>query len=82
MAIAQPRRKPGPKPQGPTKPTPTYLPLDLHEEVEALAKRDGIARSRVMTRLVAEALGRRAPAYCYPTTTEQQELELPLNRAS
>ncbi|GAA5175063.1 hypothetical protein GCM10023321_80280 [Pseudonocardia eucalypti] len=72
--------KPGPKPKGVRVQFPTYLPVELHREVEALAKRDGIAMTWVVTRLIAQALGRPVPAYCFPTGAKQGEL--PLNEAS
>jgi hypothetical protein len=43
--------------------------------------RDGIWITDVVTRMVAESLGRPAPDYCHPKVKNQQE-ELPLARAS
>lgn len=54
------------------------MPVELREECLAMCQREGLPLTDVVTRLVAEALGREAPAYCYPQATE----ELPLDRAS
>lgn len=74
------RRKPGPKPKGERTPTPVYLPNDLRAEALRIAQRDGLPLTSVITRMVAESLGRRAPDYCYPVVDDQQEL--PLTKAS
>jgi hypothetical protein len=74
------RRKPGPKPKGERTPTPVYLPNDLRAEALAIAHQDGLPLTSVITRMVAESLGRRAPDYCYPRPTSQEEL--PLTQAS
>ncbi len=60
--------------------TPVYLPADLRAEAEEVARRDGLALTWVITRMVAESLGRPIPEHCYPKATTQQEL--PLNKAS
>jgi hypothetical protein len=75
------RRKPGRKSKGPRVQVPVRLPVEFHEAIEEIAKRDGIWITDVVTRMVAESLGRPAPEYCQPKTTSQQE-ELPLNKAS
>lgn len=80
METRAPRRKPGPKSKGERTPTPVYLPNDLRAEALAIAQQDGLPLTSVITRMVAEALGRRAPDYCYPTHTNQEEL--PLSQAS
>lgn len=54
------------------------LPVELREECQQLATREGLPLGDVVTRLVAEALDREAPAYCYPRRHE----ELPLADAS
>ncbi|MEO7195625.1 MAG: hypothetical protein ABIZ05_12540 [Pseudonocardiaceae bacterium] len=75
------RRKPGRKSKGPRVQVPVRLPTEFYEAVEEIAKRDGIWITDVVTRMVAESLGRPAPDYCHPKATSQQE-ELPLTRAS
>jgi hypothetical protein len=75
------RRKPGRKSKGPRVQVPVRLPTEFYEAVEEIAKRDGIWITDVVTRMVAESLGRPAPDYCHPKATNQQE-ELPLIRAS
>jgi hypothetical protein len=53
------------------------MPAEFHAEVERIAHRDGIPVTDVVTRMIAESLGRPAPDYCYPTRPDAQE-ELPL----
>jgi hypothetical protein len=74
------RRKPGPKPKGERTATPVYLPNDLRAEVLDIAREQGLPLTSVITRMVAEALGRPAPDYCYPRPSMQEEL--PLTKAS
>jgi hypothetical protein len=74
------RGKPGPKGKGERTATPVYLPNDLRAEALKIAERDGLPLTSVITRMVAESLGRPAPAYCYPVPSDQQEL--PLTQAS
>jgi hypothetical protein len=81
MQIRPERRKPGRKSKGPRVQVPVRLPTEFYEAVEEIAKRDGIWITDVVTRMVAESLGRPAPAYCNPQPMNQQE-ELPLIRAS
>ena len=45
-----------------------------------MAERDGLPMGAVITRLVADALGKPAPGYCLPRPKDQEEL--PLNKAS
>ena len=73
------RRKPGRKSKGPRVQVPVRLPTEFYEAVEEIAKRDGIWITDVVTRMVAESLGRPAPDYCHP---KSQQEELPLTRAS
>jgi hypothetical protein len=73
------RRKPGRKSKGPRVQVPVRLPTEFYEAVEEIAKRDGIWITDVVTRMVAESLGRPAPDYCHP---KSQQEELPLIRAS
>jgi hypothetical protein len=54
------------------------LPVELREACLEMGQREGLPLTDVVTRLVAEALDRPAPAYCYPHRNE----ELPLDRAS
>jgi hypothetical protein len=75
-----PRRKPGRKPLPPRTSTGVYLPVELRRAAEDAAKREGLALSPYLVRLIAEAHDMEAPANCYPKSLEQQEL--PLNRAS
>ncbi|MGB6161735.1 MAG: hypothetical protein WBF75_03990, partial [Pseudonocardiaceae bacterium] len=67
------RRKPGRKSKGPRVQVPVRLPTEFYEAVEQIAKRDGIWITDVVTRMVAESLGRPAPDYCQPTSKSQQE---------
>lgn len=71
------RKKPGPKPKGERTPTPVYLPNDLRAEALEIARRDGLPLTSVITRLVAESLGRPVPDFCLPVVQAEQE-ELPL----
>jgi hypothetical protein len=75
------RRKPGRKSKGPRVQVPVRLPTEFYEAVEQIAKQDGIWITDVVTRMVAESLGRPAPDYCHPKTDSHQE-ELPLIKAS
>lgn len=75
------RKKPGRKPKGERTPTPVYLPNDLRAEALEIARRDGLPLTSVITRMVAESLGRPVPEYCHPATEVKQE-ELPLTKAS
>lgn len=74
------RGKPGPKGKGERTATPVYLPNDLRAEALKIAQRDGLPLTSVITRMVAESLGRPAPSYCYPVPSDQEEL--PLTQAS
>jgi hypothetical protein len=75
------RRKPGRKSKGARVQVPVRMPAEFHAEVERISKVDGIPVTDVVTRMIAESLGRPAPDYCRPKTTSQQE-ELPLTKAS
>lgn len=67
-------------PKGPRVQVPVRLATSFYEAVEEISKRDGIWITDVVTRMVAESLGRPAPDYCHPKSESQQEL--PLTRAS
>jgi hypothetical protein len=56
------------------------LPTELREHAQAIATQEHLPLGDVITRMVAEALGLTAPAYCYPK--DQTQEELPLTRAS
>ena len=56
--------------------THVSLPAEFRAEIEALAARDGLPMGSIITRLVANALGKPEPDYCQPTTTAQGELPL------
>ncbi len=71
------RRRPGRKTKGLRVQVPVRMPAEFHAEVERIAQRDGIPVTDVVTRMIAESLGRPAPDYCYPTRSGAQE-ELPL----
>lgn len=60
--------------------THVALPADFRAEIETIAERDGLPMGAVITRFVANALGKPAPDYCMPRPQEQEEL--PLNKAS
>jgi hypothetical protein len=66
----------GRKSKGPRRQTPVYLPVDLWEEAQVICERDGLPMTDVITRLVAQALGKPAPAYCFPKPQLQEELPL------
>jgi hypothetical protein len=56
------------------------LPTELREQAQAIATEERLPLGDVITRMVAEARGMTAPAYCYPKHQTQEEL--PLTRAS
>jgi hypothetical protein len=60
--------------------THVSLPVDFRADIEAMAEQDGLPMGAVITRLVAEALGKPAPDYCVPKAKDQEEL--PLSKAS
>ncbi|MGH3575929.1 MAG: hypothetical protein ACRDUW_29625, partial [Pseudonocardiaceae bacterium] len=74
--------KPGPKPRGERVPTPVYLPVELRVAVEEIAEQDGLPLTAVVTRFVAECLGKSPPSYCLPKATLHNQTELPLDKAS
>lgn len=74
-------RKPGRKSKGDRKPTMVYLPREFAEEAAAIARRENLPVTAIVTRAVAEYLNRPAPAECEPQTRNDQT-ELPLTRAS
>jgi hypothetical protein len=76
-----PRAKPGPKPKGDRTATIVYLPTDFRKQATEIAQRDGLPLTAIITRAVAEYLGQPTPTYCEPKPADQQ-MELPLNRAS
>jgi hypothetical protein len=78
------RRKPGRKSKGPRVQVPIRLPTEFYEAVEQIAKQDGIWITDVVTRMVAESLGRPAPDYCHPKPVRpaHRQEELPLVKAS
>lgn len=67
-------------PKGDRVGTLVRLPAELREQAQAIASQEHLPLGDVITRMVAEALGMTAPAYCYPKHQEQEEL--PLNKAS
>lgn len=77
-AAARVRR--GRKPKGHRIGTFVALPVELRHAAEEVARIEELPLGDVITRIVAEGLGLPAPAYCYPETSDQQEL--PLNNAS
>lgn len=74
--------KPGPKPRGERVPTPVYLPVELRVAVEEIAEQEGLPLTAVVTRFVAECLGKQPPSYCLPKPTLHDQKELPLDKAS
>ena len=81
METPAPRKsRRGRPPKGNRVGTFVSLPVELREACLELGAREGLPLTDVVTRLVAEALDREAPAYCYPN--RQQQEELPLDRAS
>ena len=81
MEIRRERRKPGRPAKGDRVFTAVRLPREYRMAAEAIARRDGVDVTDVVTRMVGESLGLPIPDYCLPKTTSQQE-ELPLNKAS
>jgi hypothetical protein len=67
-------------PKGDRVGTLVRLPTELREHAQAIATQERLPLGDVITRMVAEALGLMAPAYCYPK--DQVQEELPLNKAS
>ena len=81
METPAPRKNRGGRPsKGNRVGTFVNLPVELHKACLELGGREGLPLTDVVTRLVAEALDREAPAYCYPHRHRQEEL--PLDRAS
>jgi hypothetical protein len=80
MQIPATKTRRGRKPKGNRVGTFVALPVELRHAAEAIAKAEQLPLGDVITRLVADSLKMPAPAYCYPTRDEQQEL--PLNKAS
>ncbi len=76
----RPRRRPGRQSKGARHPITVRLPAHIYEQVAELARGEGVPTGDYLTRVVAEAHGHRAPAYCYPSPTNQEEL--PIDRAS
>jgi hypothetical protein len=74
-------RKPGRKSKGDRKPTMVYLPREFAEQAAAIARRDNLPVTAIVTRAVALYLGEPAPAECEPQPLDDQT-ELPLTRAS
>lgn len=77
---AKTKARKGRVPKGHRVGTLVRLPAELREHAQAIATRECLPLGDVITRMVAEALGLTAPAYCYPKDQAQQEL--PLNKAS
>ncbi len=61
--------------------TTVSLEAEIYQGVVALADRDNIPITDVISKLCAEALGLPVPAYCLPKAAENQEKE-PLADAS
>jgi len=76
------RRKPGPKPKGARTATLVYLPDEFRAEAQEIARRDGLPLTSVITRMVAEALGRPVPSYCQPRQQIEVQEALPLPKVS
>ncbi|MGH3821970.1 MAG: hypothetical protein ACRDRA_03890 [Pseudonocardiaceae bacterium] len=74
------KAKKGRVPKGDRVGTLVRLPTELREHAQTIATQEGLPLGDVITRMVAEALGQQAPAYCYPKPQMQEEL--PLNKAS
>jgi len=74
--------KPGPKPRGERVATPVYLPVELRLAIEEIADQGGLPLTAVVTRCVAECLGKQPPAYCFPTESLHSQKEPPLEKAS
>lgn len=71
-----PKSRRGRKPKGNRVGTFVALPVELRRAAEEIAQREQLPLGDVITRIVAEGLGIPAPAYCYPSITQQQELPL------
>lgn len=73
----QPKRRTGRPPLGgPRVGMHIWLPQELHAEVATIAEQDNLPLGRVITRLVAHALGKEAPAWSLPQIENQEELPL------
>ena len=77
---AKSKARKGRVPKGDRVGTLVRLPTELREQAQAIATQERLPLGDVITRMVAEALGLTAPAYCYPKVRAQEEL--PLNKAS
>jgi|UPI000491624B hypothetical protein len=53
-----------------------WLPHEMYEEVAEMAATDELPMGRVITRLVAQALDKPAPAWSLPKIEDQEELPL------
>lgn len=60
--------------------TSVCIEAEIHEQILALAERDGQPITDVISRLCAEALGLPVPDYCLPMPQVQEAL--PLAQAS
>ena len=75
-------RKGGRKHLGERRPTMVRLREDLWNEVQEIAQREELPVSAVITRMVAESLGRPVPDYCRPKASGSTQEELPVPQAS
>lgn len=72
--------RPGRPYKGDRHATMVKMPVELHREVLGRAESEGLPLGDYLTRVIAEAHGHTAPAYCYPEPSSQEEL--PIARAS
>ena len=70
------RGRRGPAPKGNRRQRTTMFEVDVLEAVEALAKKEGLDFSDVVTRACAREVGMPVPRYCYPKTLAQEKLPL------
>lgn len=76
LDVQPPRRRGHRRRKGNRVQTTVSLEAVIHEQVLALAERDGQPLTDVISRLCAEALGLPVPSYCAPVPKSQEELPL------
>jgi hypothetical protein len=81
---SEPSTEPSPEPKkrgrpslGPRVGIHVSLPREFYQDVAMIAAQDGLPMGRVISRLVAQALGKEAPAWTLPPVDNQEELPLP-----
>jgi hypothetical protein len=61
---------------GPRVGTHTALPAEFRAEIEVIAAEEELPMGAIITRLVAQGLGKEPPSWCLPKAKNQEELPL------